>query len=194
MKYSAVVVVAISTCVLFLSGCSINHAVKNDYPQYLKNNVGTTKLPTTSLEAQYEITPATASHKYEFRSVLTGYAHNWIVEFGQILDNTLQSTDVQNAFKKLDKHTDGDPAALLVFDLVNYRFSDFGAHVELKVTLQRKDANPVVKIYKADGRTQGGKMFWGGAFGMKNAIQQSTKTAIDQILIDLINDIEKNGS
>lgn len=33
-------------------------------------------------------------------------------------------------------------------------------------------------------------MFWGGAFGMKNAIQQSTKSAIDQILIELINDLK----
>jgi hypothetical protein len=43
--------------------------------------------------------------------------------------------------------------------------------------------------YQEDGKTQGAKMFFGGAFAMKNAIQQSTKLAIDQILRKLIYDI-----
>ena len=171
-----------------VGGCSINHFVKDDYPQYLQNNVGASKLPATSFEAKYEVTPATAGHKYEFRSVMTGYANNWVVEFGQMLDATLQSKDVQGAFRKLDKRGTGEVANLLVFDLIAYSFGDFGAHVEMKVTVQRSGA-PLVKTYKADGVTQGGKMFWAGVFGMKNAIQQSTKDAVDKILVALITDL-----
>ena len=172
-----------------LSGCSINHVVKDDYPQYLQNNIGRSKLPPTSLEARYELTPATAAHKYEFRSVTTGYANNWVVEFGHMLDATLQSRDVQGAFRKIEKRNAGDPPSLLVLDLVAYSFNDFGAHVELKVTIHRAGSPPLMKTYKASGVTQGGKMFWGGVFGMKNAIQQSTKNAIDNILAALIGDL-----
>jgi len=43
--------------------------------------------------------------------------------------------------------------------------------------------------YEATGRSQGGKMFWGGAFGMKNAIQQSTKLALDSILSRFMSDL-----
>jgi hypothetical protein len=50
------------------------------------------------------------------------------------------------------------------------------------------------KIYQADGATQGGKMFWGGAFAMKNAVQQSSKLAIDSILRQLINDLNAQSS
>jgi hypothetical protein len=173
-----------------LVGCSINHVVKDDYPQYLQNNAGESKLPKTPLEARYELTPGTAAHKYEFRSALTGYANNWIVEFGQMLDATLQSKDVQGAFKKLDKRGPGDGPTLLTFDLVSYAFADFGATVELKVTVQRPGgATPLVKTYKQTGVTQGGKMFWAGVFGMKNAIHQSTKDAVDKILAALIVDL-----
>lgn len=189
----AVLVLAAGLC-----GCSTNHAVKDDYPKYLQNNVGASKLPGTPLEARYEMTPATAAHKYEFRSVMAGYGNNWIVEFGEMLDATLQSTDVQGAFRKLEKRGPSDPPALLVFELVSYAFTDFGAHVELKVTVQRAGAAPLVKTYKRSGVTQGGKMFWAGVFGMKNAIQQSTKDAVDKILAALIADLialpEADGS
>lgn len=183
----ALAAAVLSTC---LAGCSINHVVKDDYPQYLQNNVDAGKLPRTPLEARYEITPSTAVHKYEFRSVMTGYANNWIVEFGQMLDATLQSKDVQGAFKRLERRGSGGEQALMTFDLVSYVFTDFGATVELKVTVQRAGGGaPLVKTYRQSGVTQGGKMFWAGVFGMKNAIQQSTKDAVDKILAALIVDL-----
>ena len=37
-------------------------------------------------------------------------------------------------------------------------------------------------------------MFWGGAFAMKNAVQQSTKLAIDNILRQLIADLNANAA
>jgi hypothetical protein len=46
------------------------------------------------------------------------------------------------------------------------------------------------KTYTQDGKTQGGKMFWGGAFAQKNAVQQSTKLALDEILRQLISDLD----
>ncbi|MEZ5660736.1 MAG: hypothetical protein R3E83_20175 [Burkholderiaceae bacterium] len=172
-----------------LAGCSMNHTVKDDYPQYLQNNIGASKLPKTGLSATYELTPATATHKYEFRSAMAGYANNWVIEFGELLDATLRSQDVQQAFAKLDKRAPSDPPALLVFDLASYTFEGFSAHVDLNVTIQRPGAKPVVKNYKQTGVSQGGKMFWAGVFGMKNAIQQSTKNALDKIMASLLADL-----
>ena len=43
------------------------------------------------------------------------------------------------------------------------------------------------KSYRGEGDTQGGKMFWGGAFAMKSAIRQSSfeadRSALQERLI-----------
>jgi hypothetical protein len=45
------------------------------------------------------------------------------------------------------------------------------------------------ETYLEKGKSQGSKMFWAGAFGMNNAIQQSTKNAIDKILVRALTDM-----
>lgn len=76
-----------------------------------------------------------------------------------------------------------------MFDLQSYEFSDMGAHVALRVTCRRGGADRFAKVYVAGGSTQRGKVFWGGVFAMKNAVQESTKQAIDDILRQLITDL-----
>jgi len=68
---------------------------------------------------------------------------------------------------------------LITFDLENYTFADFGAHIALRMSSIKKGAEVFSKTYYASGKAQGGKMLWGGAFAMKNAIQQSTRLALD---------------
>ena len=46
----------------------------------------------------------------------------------------------------------------------------------------------------ASGNTQGAKMFFGGAFGMKNAVQQSTKAAMDTIMGQFIRDLNASAN
>jgi hypothetical protein len=172
------------------SGCTFTHDVVQDYPQYLINNQGESHLPRTSAASTYALTPATRSHHYEFRSALAGYANLWVVAFGQLLEVTLQSRDVQLAFGGLTPPGAEDPqAGTLVFDLQSYAFEDMGAHVTLQVSHRRAGAELFSKLYTADGSSQGSKMFWGGAFAMKNAVQQSTKQALDDILRQLIADL-----
>ena len=111
-----------------------------------------------------------------------------------MLDDTLQSRDVQSAFGRLTKSDGEQPGdGLLVFDLQSYTYAELGAHVALKVTCRRGGQDVFSKVYTADGTTQGGKMFWGGAFAMKNAVQQSTKLAVDEILRKLIADLNANA-
>jgi len=181
---------AVAAAALVLSGCSIKHDVVKDYPQYLSNNQGQLQLPATSAASSYTVSPATQAHHYEFRSAMAGYANVWVVEFGRMLDDTLQSHDVQAAFGKLVKAQDGSvDDGLLVFDLQNYTYVELGAHVSLKVTYRHGGKDVFSKVYQADGTTQGGKMFWGGAFAMKNAVQQSSKLALDTILRQLVADL-----
>ncbi len=182
--------IALLAAALVMSGCSIKHDVVKDYPQYLMNNQGNSHLPTTSSASGYAVMPATQANHYEFRSAMAGYANVWVVEFGRLLDDTMQSSDVQAAFGKLMKVKSSDESGgLLVFDLQNYSYAEMGAHITLKVTYRRGGKEVFSKVYQADGTTQGGKMFWGGAFAMKNAVQQSSKLALDHILVQLINDL-----
>lgn len=181
----------VALIVLGTSACSIRHVIEQDYPQYLVNNTGAANLPNTDKASEYFLTSNTQKHNYEFRAVATGYANLWIVEFGKMLDDTLMSTDVQKAFGALQKVSDvsGDSRGLLTFDLQSYTFEDFGAHISLKISLSRLGQVVFSKTYEQDGKTQGGKMFWAGAFGQKNAVQQSTKLALDKILHQLISDL-----
>src|SRR6185295_15579282 len=117
-------------------------------------------------------------------------ANVWVVQFGQMLDSTLQSRDVQAAFGRLVGSTAEDPGnGLLVFDLESYRFSDMNAQVALRVTHKRGGADVFSKVYRSNGSTQRGKVFWGGSLAMKNAVHQSTKQALDDILRQLIADL-----
>jgi hypothetical protein len=177
-----------------LSGCSIKHQIVKDYPQYLIDSQGESHLPSTKTASEYEIAPLTAAHHYEFRSAMAGYANVWVVDFGKLLDQTLRSQDVQAAFGGLTAGNAGTAKdGVLVFELQNYTFSDLGAHVSLKVAYQQGGGKVFEKVYTADGETQGGKMFWGGVFAMKNAVQQSTKLALDEILREMITDLNRQA-
>ncbi len=179
------------TIAIGISACTFQHYIEEDYPEYLVKNAGTSNLPKTDKASEYALSPETQQHRYEFRSAMTGAANTWIVEFGRILDDTMMSSDVQTAFGSIRKISDTSDGSgnLLIFDLQHYTFMDFSAHVSLKVSLSRSNQVVFSKIYSRDGKTQGGKMFWGGVFAQKNAVQQSTKDAIDTILRDLILDL-----
>jgi hypothetical protein len=183
---------AICFVLFILTGCSINHPVADDYSQYLVNNKGGFQLPETDYTAEYRIAPETLNQRYEFRAATTGYANLWVVEFGKILEDTLQSSDVQAAFKSLTETSESTPDGimLLEFKLVDYKFEGFEARVKLNVRTTLNGKTVMDNTYYKTGISQGGKMFWAGAFGMKNAIQQSTKNAIDQILYLALTDIK----
>jgi hypothetical protein len=170
-----------------LTGCTIKHPIAADYGVYLNNNLGESDLPRASSPASYQLSPATQSHHYEFRSAVVGHANLWVVNFGEILDTTLRSADVQQAFGKLEAGNSNENP-LLTFELQEYRFADFRAYLTLKISVANGENQVFDKTYKVEGKSQGGKMFWGGALAMKNAVQQSTKLAMDDILRSFIQD------
>lgn len=176
-----------------LAGCSINHPVAKDYPQYLSKNGNTGSLPKTDLKTNYALDGQTQNHRYEFRAATVGYAHVWIVEMGKILDATLNAPYVQSSFGRLTKVDGGkiDSGYLVQFTLKKYEFKDYRAHVSMYVELTKGENIILSKTYSEEGDSKGGQMWGAGPFGMKNATLASTKSAIDRILGRFINDIPK---
>lgn len=183
--------IALTAVLGMTTGCSIMHPVAEDYQRYLSNNQGAVRFDTVRPADQYFLPAATQNHHYEFRAATTGYANVWVMEFGKVLDATMQSTDVIKAFGGLTKATaQSQVGNTLIFNLDQYTFEDFGAHVTLTISVKNANGEIFKKTYSAKGKTQGAKMFFAGAFGMKNAIQQSTKLAMDDIITNLIRDLK----
>ena len=185
--------VALLGVVVLASGCSIKHPIAADYGRYLTNNEGQSSLPRTSLQAEYQIDSATANHHYEFRAASAGAAHVWIVEFGKILKEHLDSRDVQASFGSLTPSVGSMGGNLITFTLNRYEFKDFQAYVTMAAALSQDGREVFRNTYNVTGKSQGGKVFMGGAFAMKNAVQQSTKMAIDDILTQFIGEIKGRG-
>ena len=177
--------------VTLITGCSINHPVAQDYEAHLEKYGSETTLPKTNMEADYLIGSDTEQHHYEFRAASVGAAHLWIVEFGKILDQTLQADYVQSAFGRLDKTTVpySNNGNLIVFELESFEFKDYKAHTALNIKIMYGTDELFNKTYQAEGESQAGQMWTAGPFGMKNATLKSTKQSIDIILAQFINDI-----
>ena len=171
--------------ILTLSGCATK--VQNDYSQYLQNNTGQIALPAIERPFGYAVSPATQAHSVSIRSWMAGIANSWDVRFNDILLATLNSYDVRKAIPlHPEMLTDTDK---IYFDLVSYEFADTRATIRLRIDTTLAGGTKLSKTYDGQGLDQGGKMFWGGAFAMKNAVQQSSKIAMDQILTAYFNDL-----
>lgn len=176
-----------------ISGCSINHPIAKDYPQYLTKHGDEGSLPKTDLQSRYEIEGNTQHHRYEFRAASVGYAHVWIVEFGKILDETLNAPYVQSSFGKLEKSdlASSGPDNNIEFILEKYEFKNYRAFVTMNIIFSSGGNEIINKTYTSEGLSKGGQMWGAGPFGMKTATLDSTRSAIDDILAQFIRDIPK---
>lgn len=176
------------------AGCSTYRYAAKDYDRYLADSSGNAKLQKTTVEADYLLTKETAGHRYTFRSFAAGYENVWVVEFGKMLESSLQSQDAQESFWRLTKHTgSGTNGYLIVFDLKKYRFVDYEARATIHLSVRAKGKILFDKDYHTVGKTLAGEKFMGGVLATKNAIQALNKRAIDELMNEFINDINKNG-
>lgn len=181
--------------ILMITGCSIKHPVAIDYDKHLLKYGVETTLPITKIKAKYFINEKTKKHNYQFRAGTVGVGHLWIVEYGKILDKTLNSRYVQSAFGKLDKSESGNETNenLIKFKLEGYRFEDHRAYTELNIKVLENGSEVFNKTYSSEGRSQGGQMRWAKSYGMKNAILKSTKQSTDKIFKEFIDDINNKS-
>jgi hypothetical protein len=184
---------ALLVILLALSSAGCATQVDEDYSDYLANNQGRVIFPRIDMPAQYYLDEETANHSVEIKAWMTGIGNSWTVRMGEILDATLQGQDMQVSFDSLSKaDSDKDTDELtLLFHLNRYQFANFHAFIDLRIEARRNGNQLLSERYIANGKSQGKKMFWGTAFAMKNAIQQSTKLALDEILANFLNDLNK---
>ncbi len=184
----------LSAFISLLAGCSTYRYAAKDYDRYLMNNSGNDKLQTTTVEADYLLTKKTMGHRYAFRSFDVGYENVWVVEFGKMLESSLQSQDVQDSFWRLTRHTGrGTNGYLIVFDLKKYEFVDHEARVSIHISVSANGKGLFDKDYRTVGKAQDGKIFFGGVLAMQNAIRELTKSAIDELMNEFINDVNRSG-
>lgn len=174
------------------AGCSVN--TSRDYVRYLANNRVTINTNAGNDISCYFLPYTTQNHYYSFTSFMAGYhVTEWEMEIGKVLDATLQRPELRRAFGRLDKTfeprcKDGN---LLVVEIDHFEFSACKAHMGLTFTVKRGDEILMSRRYAASGLKECGKMYWGGGFAMKNAVQQSTKSALDAVLNEFALDYEK---
>ncbi|QDQ28976.1 hypothetical protein FNU76_22970 [Chitinimonas arctica] len=179
-----------------LSGCAIQHRIADNYVSFLQTHPSSNPLPKTNAVVAYDLTESTRNHHYEFRSVLVGYAHVWIVEIAKMLDDTLASKDVQQAFGKLTRSADLKNADIAVkFDLKRYEFTDYSAQMTMNITATRAGREIVNRDYIGVGTPQGAKFALGpiltGPLLVREAFQLSTQSALDTILAAFVADLQK---
>jgi len=179
-----------AAAVLVLQGCA--HTLTADYGQYLQNNAGRMTFDRANVATQYTMTPSTRAHRYEFRSVAAGAANTWVVEFGQVIDGTMQSPDVRAALGAMNPvgESEGNQGGTIVFHLRRYAFENFQANVDLSIAVKRDGKEVFQKNYLAQGLSTSGRTIAGGAFAIKSAVQTSTKSAVDQILTRFFQDVQ----
>ena len=167
--------------------------VQKDYPRYLANNAGMINHQRVARSASYYMDKKTQNHRHNVRTLRGGLANKWVVEFGPMLEATMESDDVKKAIANLTKVSAprNSKGLLIEFSLEKYEFASSRATIDLKITVRNGKRKLLSKSYHAVGRGQAGKMWALGAVGIKNAVQQSTKSAVDQILTTFFRDMKK---
>lgn len=137
----------------------------------------------------------TLGKRVNIKSFMTGIAHNWNAMPGQMLKQ-VADIELPQLFKHYELSQEyGEPKKgrsrlTLVMTIPRYDFSNFQASFTVRAIAYGHDKKVLFdKEYLEVGISQGGKMFWGGAFAMKSAIRQSSLDALKKIFISLRSDL-----
>jgi hypothetical protein len=140
------------------------------------------------------IDQATLKNKVPIRSFMTGIAHSWEVEPGDMLRQVadIELPQMFASYEKTETYSERPGAITLVLTIPSYRFEDFHAKVTVTAAAYGDGKRLLLeRTYSAEGGAQAGKMFWGGAFAMKSAIRQSSFDAFKQVFSQMRPDLVK---
>jgi hypothetical protein len=177
--------IAIPGLVLMLAGCA--HQVTFHEASYAISS------PRHAASVVVVITPETLGRKVPISAWMTGIAHTWEAEPGDMLRQVV-AIEVPQVFARYDLATSyrepGDGGIVVEMDVPEYAFEDFHAKIAVMATVYTPGRKQIhQKVYRAAGETQGSKMFFGGAFAMKSAIRQSSLDAYKKIFAELRADL-----
>ena len=180
------------SCVLWLGlWSSACHHIKSDYSGYLEKHRASPPLPRVGIPAGYHITETTLKHRLDVRSARAGYGNIWIIELGEMLEQTMLSSEVRELFMGLHDEAPSAPGYVVAFELVDYQVSGFSAHLTLRIALRHDGVALVDRVYAADGAGQAGKVIGAGAFAMRHALHATTKNAVDTVLRQFLLDAQR---
>ena len=168
-----------------MEGCTTR--VDSDYYQYLENNHSQVVYPHIAAVFGYGFSPKIYQEEDRIYSFMGGIFNFWDINMYAILSETFKSEDFQNIFIKL--HRNDFERNKIMIDDVAYEFKNCRAYINMRIETILDGKTKIVKEYHAEGRPQRGKMYWGKTFAMKNAIQQSTKTALDSLFLQYFTDL-----
>lgn len=172
---------------LGLSGCA-HHIAFQDAHYNIQ-----TKMHDASIVAV--IDQNTLNNTVSIRSFMTGIAHSWNAQPGQMLKQVAdielsQMFDHYEFASRYQEPNVRDRRLILEMTIPGYAFADFHASITVRAIAYALGKKVLFnKTYTEQGETQGAKMFWAGAFGMKSAIRQSSLDAYKKIFTAMRGDL-----
>lgn len=165
------------------------HPVDAGYAEFLAEVSGQFGFPRVAGSIRYFVDAATESHSAKFRSSQLGRT---IVKFGPILHATMQGSDVAAAFGKVTKASSAaaKDGLLLVFSLTEFDVRNFRAFIQLTVSARRGGREIMLRPYYGVGRPLIPKRR-GPSRLMMVAVRNSTKDALDRIILTLVDDLKR---
>ncbi len=171
---------------LLLSGCT--HHVAFDDIDY------TVDQEPREEPTEVVITEEQRSAEVPVRSGMAGFAHSWVAFPGEML---VQVAEVEMPQVFSDSQLVTEPSGAedryqLFLEVPYYSFSNHRATVRMRAELLDADKEQLLdQTYENQGDTYGARMFWGGAFGMKSAMRNSSLEAYQANFEQLRADLEE---
>ena len=186
---SGIIVLGVSLAVALLSGCA--HRIAFEDVRY---STGAIKQDATVVAV---IDDTTLNNTVTIRSFMTGIAHSWDVQPGEMLKQVAEIelpqmfSSYEFSSGKQDPNLTGR-RLLVNMTIPSYVFEDFHATITVRAVAQAAGSKVLFdRTYKAEGESKGAKMFWAGAFGMKSSIRQSSLDAYKKIFAEMRVDLAK---
>jgi hypothetical protein len=138
----------------------------------------------------------TAAKQYDFRAFSTGFAHKWVVEYGEMLEQVadVELPQLVGSYKRstlYSEPTTGEKRLTLVLTVPSYVFEDYRAKMALHAEAFGPGRTQLFsRSYTSEGHAESGKMVGAGAFGQKSAVRQSSLDAFKRVFDQLRPDIE----
>jgi hypothetical protein len=179
--------IVIAAAALPLAGCA--HEVTFEDAQYSISGARSAASVIAVIDAD------TRRNKVPIRSFMAGIVHIWEAEPGDMLRQVAE-IELPQAFARFEladsyrEPTDAGRWIVLELTVPEYQFANFHATLAVAaIAYDRGRKELLRKTYRAEGESQGAKMFWGAAVGMKPAIRQSSLDAYKKVFAELRADL-----
>lgn len=128
------------------------------------------------------------------RAFMTGIANSWEAEPGIMLMQVVE-IELPQMFSQFEiSNTVPNSRAVYVLEMSvpDYHFEEFRAKIDVHARMTGLDGQELLdQLYQAEGPSRGGRMFWGGAFGMKSAMRTSSIEAFKVVFASLRADLNR---